>query len=207
MFTWRSRIDFQRPELPIFLLQSLNLKSSVFKVLNNYSVTLSVSNVTLCPSVWENVLLQMVVRKTKEDRSVRETQPVVLPVKQKESLSYMNSREFTYIYSRCVSQENLCIKCERNKRCTICETRSTSVTQDIGGSLTRTTTFTKNVTEETQCNAKDFMKIVSQRMFFVSWPRYWSSAGLPFVRNAITFAARLPVCQCISSHRETSAYR
>ena len=40
----------------------------------------------------------MVVRKTKEDRSVRETQPVVLPVKQKESLSYMNSREFTYIY-------------------------------------------------------------------------------------------------------------
>ena len=38
----------------------------------------------------------MVVRKTKEDRSARETQPVVLPVKQKESLSYMNSREFTY---------------------------------------------------------------------------------------------------------------
>ena len=39
----------------------------------------------------------MVVRKTKEDRSVRETKPVVLPVKQKESLSHMNSREFTYI--------------------------------------------------------------------------------------------------------------
>ena len=37
----------------------------------------------------------MVVRKSKEDRFVRETQPVVLPVKQKESLSYMNSREFT----------------------------------------------------------------------------------------------------------------
>ena len=37
----------------------------------------------------------MVVRKTKEDRSIRETQPVMLPVKQKESLSYMNSREFT----------------------------------------------------------------------------------------------------------------
>ena len=53
MFTWKSRIDFQRPELPIFLLQSLNLKSSIFKILNNYSVTLSVSNVTLCPSVWE----------------------------------------------------------------------------------------------------------------------------------------------------------
>ena len=44
------------------------------------------------------MLLKMVVRKTKEDRSVRETQPVVLPVKQKESLSYMNSREFTYIF-------------------------------------------------------------------------------------------------------------
>ena len=40
----------------------------------------------------------MVIRKTKEDRSARETQPVVLPVKQKESLSYMNSREFTYIF-------------------------------------------------------------------------------------------------------------
>ena len=53
MFTWKSRIDFQRPQLPIFLLQSLNLKSSVFKILNNYYVTLSVSNVTLCPSVWE----------------------------------------------------------------------------------------------------------------------------------------------------------
>ena len=39
----------------------------------------------------------MVVRKTKEDRSVRETKPVVLPVKQKESLSHMNSREFTYM--------------------------------------------------------------------------------------------------------------
>ena len=39
----------------------------------------------------------MAVRKTKEDRSVHETQPVVLPVKGKESLSYMNSREFTYI--------------------------------------------------------------------------------------------------------------
>ena len=39
----------------------------------------------------------MIVRKTKKDRSVRKTQPVVLPVKQKESLSYMNSREFTYI--------------------------------------------------------------------------------------------------------------
>ena len=37
----------------------------------------------------------MVVRKTKEDRSIRETQPVMLPVKQKESLSYMNFREFT----------------------------------------------------------------------------------------------------------------
>ena len=96
MFTWKSSIDFQRPELPIFLLQSLNLKSSVFKILNNYSVTLSVSNVTLC-SFGKNVLLQMVVRKTKEDRSVRETQPVVLAVKQKESLSYMNSREFTDI--------------------------------------------------------------------------------------------------------------
>ena len=46
----------------------------------------------------EHVLLQMVVRTTKEDRSVRRTQPVVLPVKQKESLSYMNSREFTCIY-------------------------------------------------------------------------------------------------------------
>ena len=45
----------------------------------------------------EHVLLQMVVRTTKEDRSVRQTQPVVLPVKQKESLSYMNSREFTGI--------------------------------------------------------------------------------------------------------------
>ena len=45
----------------------------------------------------EHVLLQMVVRITKEDRSVRQTQPVVLPVKQKESLSYMNSREFTGI--------------------------------------------------------------------------------------------------------------
>ena len=44
------------------------------------------------------MLLKMVVRKTKEDGSVRETQPVVLPVKRKESLSYMNSREFTYIY-------------------------------------------------------------------------------------------------------------
>ena len=44
------------------------------------------------------MLLKMVVRKAKEDRSVRETQPVVLPVKQKESLSYMNSREFIYIY-------------------------------------------------------------------------------------------------------------
>ena len=75
MFTWKSRIDFQRPELPIFLLQSLNLKSSVFKILNNYSVTLSVSNVTLC-SFGKNVLLQMVVRKTKEDRSVRETKRI-----------------------------------------------------------------------------------------------------------------------------------
>ena len=44
------------------------------------------------------MLLKMVARKTKEDRSVRETQPIVLPVKQKESLSYMNFREFTYIY-------------------------------------------------------------------------------------------------------------
>ena len=43
----------------------------------------------------KNVLLEMVVRKTKEDRSIRETQPVVLLLKQKESLSYMNSREFT----------------------------------------------------------------------------------------------------------------
>ena len=42
--------------------------------------------------------LKIVVRKTKEDRSIRETKPVVLPVKQKESLSHMNSREFTYIY-------------------------------------------------------------------------------------------------------------
>ena len=32
-------------------------------------------------SFGKNVLLQMVVRKTKEGRSVRETQPVVLPVK------------------------------------------------------------------------------------------------------------------------------
>ena len=55
---------------------------------------MSVSNVR---PFGKNVLLQMVVRKTKEDRSVRETQPVVLPVKQKESLSYMNSREFTDI--------------------------------------------------------------------------------------------------------------
>ena len=37
----------------------------------------------------------MAVRKTKEDRSVHETLPVVLPLKQKESLSYMNSRVFT----------------------------------------------------------------------------------------------------------------
>ena len=75
-----------------------DLSSSVFKILNNYSVTLSVSNVTLCPSVWENACFsKMVVRKTKEDRSVRETKPVVLPVKQKESLSHMNSREFTYM--------------------------------------------------------------------------------------------------------------
>ena len=44
------------------------------------------------------MVLKMVVRKTKEDRSVRQTQPVVLPVKQEESLSYMNSREFTYIF-------------------------------------------------------------------------------------------------------------
>ena len=38
----------------------------------------------------------MVVRKIKEDRSVCETQPIVLPLKQTESLSYMNSpEEFT----------------------------------------------------------------------------------------------------------------
>ena len=43
MFTWKSILNFQRPELPIFLLQSLNLKSSVFKILNNYSITSSVS--------------------------------------------------------------------------------------------------------------------------------------------------------------------
>ena len=30
-----------------------DLSFSVFKILNNYSVTLSVPNVTLCPSVWE----------------------------------------------------------------------------------------------------------------------------------------------------------
>ena len=66
MFTWKSRIDFQRPELPIFLLQSLNLKSSVSKILNNYSVTLSVSLMQLSVrSFGKNVLLQMVVRKTK----------------------------------------------------------------------------------------------------------------------------------------------
>ena len=41
------------------------------------------------------MLLKMVIRKTKEDRSVRETQPVVLPVKQKESLSYII---YIYIY-------------------------------------------------------------------------------------------------------------
>ena len=39
----------------------------------------------------------MVVRKTKEDRAVRKTKPVVLSVKRKESLSHMNSREFTHI--------------------------------------------------------------------------------------------------------------
>ena len=50
----------------------------------------------------------MVVRKIKEDRSVHETQPVVLPVKQKESLSYMNSREFTYIYMY-IRYTELCI--------------------------------------------------------------------------------------------------
>ena len=59
---------------------------------------MSVSNGTLCPSVWEKACLsKMVVHKTKEDCSVRETKPVVLPLKQKESLSHMNSREFTYI--------------------------------------------------------------------------------------------------------------
>ena len=51
----------------------------------------------------------MVARKTKEDRSVRETQPVVLPVKQKESLSYMNFREFTYIY-KCL-RASICKQC------------------------------------------------------------------------------------------------
>ena len=66
MFTWKSRIDFHRPELPIFLLHSLNLKSSVFKILNNYSVTLSVSLMQLSVRPFgKNVLLQMVVRKTK----------------------------------------------------------------------------------------------------------------------------------------------
>ena len=59
-------------------------RESIFNVL-------SYLNVTLCPSVWENACLsKMVVRKTKEDRYVRETKPVVLPVKQKESLSQKN---------------------------------------------------------------------------------------------------------------------
>ena len=73
-------------------------RESIFNVL-------SYLNVTLCPSVWENACLsKMVVRKTKEDRSVRETKPVVLAVKQKESLSHVNYREFTYllIYYYCI---------------------------------------------------------------------------------------------------------
>ena len=42
------------------------------------------------------MVLKKVVRKTKEDQSVRETQSVVPPLKQTESLSYINSPgEFT----------------------------------------------------------------------------------------------------------------
>ena len=41
------------------------------------------------------MVLKTVVRKTKEDRSVRQIQPVVLPLKQTESLSHMISKEFT----------------------------------------------------------------------------------------------------------------